>query len=113
MASAEFNEKVRAAYLLRKEAERNLALADELLDSLGELGSKDYPAGRFILKVTPTRRFNASEAQKNLTTEEFESIHERVPTSAAAKRVLGDERYAATQKVYGQTRKIVPVEDEE
>lgn len=113
MASAEFIEKVRNAYLLRKESDRLKALADELLDSLGELGSKDYPAGRFILKVTPTRRFDPGTAKRNLTADEFESIHERVPTSAAAKRALGDERYAATQKVYGQTRKIVPVEDEE
>ena len=108
-----FAEKVKRAYWLREQAKALATEANEILDSLGELSTGKYPAGEFIFKVTPTVRFNAAEAQQNLTPEEFTSILKPAPNAALAKALLGEERYKATQKVYGQTRKIIPVTDEE
>lgn len=111
----EFADKVSRAFWLRRQAEALIAEADDLLDSLGNghLEPANYPAGNYILKVYPTLRFDAATAKRNLTPEEFDSILVRKPDSAVAKRLLGEERYKATQRNHGMTRKIVPVEDEE
>lgn len=85
---------------------------DQLLNSLGDLEERNYPAGDFILQVTPTLRFEAATARRNLTPDEFNSILELTPSSTKAKKMLG-ERYSATQRRYGITRKIVRVEDVE
>lgn len=108
-----FAEKIRRAYWLRQQAAAFAKEADKILDGLGEFDRGKYPAGEFIYEVTPTVRFDASTAQRNLKPDEFESILKRKPDSALAKAVLGEDRYKATQKVYGQTRKIIPVTDEE
>lgn len=108
-----FAEKIKRAYWLRQQAAAFAAQADEILDGIGELGTGKYAAGEFILQVTPTVRFDAATAEENLTAVEFNNIHKRVPDAAMAKAVLGKERYKATQKVHGQTRKIIPVTDEE
>lgn len=109
---ADFAAKVKQAYLLGKQIKALEAQRNDLLDSLGALEPSNYPAGDFILKVTPTVRFNEAEARRNLTQEQFDSILKRKPDSTLAKQMLGDE-YAKCQKVYGTTRTIVPVEDEE
>ena len=108
-----FEGQIRKAYWLREQAKDCAERANEILDSLGEFSTGKYPAGEFIFKVTPTVRFNAAEAQQNLTPEEFTSILKPAPNAALAKALLGEERYKATQKVYGQTREIIPVTDEE
>jgi hypothetical protein len=108
-----FADKIKRAYWLRQQAASLTAEADEILDGLGELPTGKYPAGEFIFQVTPTVRFDASTAQRHLSPDEFESILKRTPNAALAKALLGEDRYKATQKVYGQTRKIIPVTDEE
>ena len=108
----DFKNKVKRAYLLGKQIKLLEQERSDLLDSLGTLEPSNYPAGEFILKVTPTVRFSEAEARRNLTQEQFDSILKRKPDSALAKAMLGDE-YAKCQKVYGTTRTIVPVEDEE
>lgn len=47
----------------------------------------------YILKVEERSRFNAKTARANLSKEEFESILEKVPTTAKAKLVLDEETY--------------------
>jgi hypothetical protein len=108
-----FAEKIKRAYWLRQQSEAYKAEADAILDGLGEFDTGKYPAGEFIYQVTPTVRFDASTAQRALLPEEFASILKPTPNAALAKALLGEERYKATQKVYGQTRKIIPVTDEE
>ena len=112
MTSPDFAAKVTKAYWLGKQIKALETERTDLLDSLGVTESANYPAGDFILKVTPTIRFDAATAKRNLTPEEFDSIIVPKPDSAKAKVVLGDD-YGKTQKVYGLTRAIVRVEDEE
>lgn len=106
-------EKVKRAYWLRQQAKAFEDEANKILDDIGELSTGKYPAGEFILQVTPTVRFDAATAQRNLTPVEYKKILKMTPNSALAKAVLGEERFKATQKVHGQTRKILPVTDEE
>lgn len=79
----------------------------DLIDELGDLPPDDYVAGRWTLKVYPTRKFDPATAEANLTDEELASIIKPVPNSTLAKRVLSPERYAQTQRTYGMTRQVV------
>lgn len=107
-----FEQKVKRARWLRAQAETFKEEADALLDSLGNLEYGTYPAGRYALQVTPTIRFDAATASRNLTPEEFESILRLKPDAAVAKALLGEERYKATQKTHGVTRKIIVIEED-
>lgn len=78
---------------------------------LSETG--DVVAGDYIVKVTPTVRFDAATAKKNLTEEEYAKTLTTAPNSAQAKKVLSPERYAQAQKTYGWTRNVVAVTDAE
>ena len=111
MANEDFNDKVRRVFWMHKEAKALEAKADELLDSLGALETHNYAAGDFILQVTPTKRFDPATAKRALTAEQFASILATKPDSATAKSVLPPNVYAQTQRTYGQTRKIVLVDD--
>jgi len=113
MANVELEARVYRAYWLKRQITDLEQQYDDLLDSLGQLEVGNYPAGDFILKVTPNVRFDAATAKKRLTPEEFAAILVPTPNSALAKKVLGDERYPAAQKTYGVKRQIVPVTDEE
>jgi hypothetical protein len=70
----------------------------------------DIPAGDYIVQVRANRRFDAAEAKKNLSPQEYAAILVPTPNSTAAKKVLGDNYYR-TQKDYGWKKTIVPVED--
>jgi len=109
----DFVKTVKEAYLVKKQIDALEQRYNDLLDSLGSLDSKNYPAGEYILQVRPTLRFDAATAKRALTPAEFESILVSKPDSTVAKKVLGEDRFKVTQKVYGQTRTIVPVTDEE
>lgn len=93
------------AFALRAQAKANEAEAKELLASLGDVDVDTYAVGDYQVKVTPTKRFDAATAKRNLTPAEFAKILKKVPDSALAKAVL-DERYEACQKDYGVTVKI-------
>lgn len=108
----EFDKKIKRAYFLRLQAKSLSEEADEILASLGDTIGK-YPAGEFIYQVTPTVRFDAATAKKNLKPEDFQKILKESPNAALAKAVLDETTYKATQKVHGVTRKIIPVTDEE
>lgn len=90
---------------LRTQAASDLAEAKELIASLGDLVADDYAVGDFRVKVTPTKRFDAATAKRNLTDTEFNKILKKVPDSALAKAVL-DEKYELCQKTYGMTVSI-------
>lgn len=105
-----FQQTVERAFWLRKESDRLDKEATELLDGLGDLQIRNYPAGDFILQVTRTKRFDPVTARKNLTAQEFKQISKMTPNATLAKAVLGED-YNKTQKDYGLTRKIVRVED--
>jgi hypothetical protein len=107
-----FEEKIKRARWLRAQAVSLANEADELLDSLGDLAYGTYPAGRYALQVTPTLRFDAATASRNLTKDEFKSILQEKPDATLAKAVLGEERYKATQKTHGVTRKIIVIEED-
>lgn len=102
---------IKAAARLRQQAKEANEQADMLLDSLGDLAVDDYVAGPYILQVRPTVRFDPATAERNLTAEEFALTLATKPDSAMAKKVLSPERYAAAQRVYGVTRRIIEVTD--
>jgi len=106
-------EKASRAYWLGQQIKALEEERNALLDAMQISETGDYAAGDFIVKVYPTVRFDPATAKRALTPQEFESILATKPDSAKAKAVLGGERYAATQKVYGMTRKIIPITDEE
>lgn len=108
----EFTRKVNRAKWLKIQAASLIEEADEILDSLGDLPVGQYPAGKWILQLTPTVRFDAATASRNLTKKQFDSILKPTPNAALAKALLGDD-YKKTQKTYGVTRKIISVDDEE
>lgn len=103
---------VARAAALRAQAKACEAEANELLDSLGDLEIRQYPFGRYILKVERNRRFDAATAKKNLTDEEYAKILKPSPNSALARAVL-DDRYELTQREYDPKRTIVEVTDED
>lgn len=107
----EFTLKVNRARLLREQAKSLEIEAQEILESLGDLPYGTYgTTNGYALQLTPTLRFDAAEAHKNLTPDEFESILRQKPDAAVAKALLG-ERFKVTQKLHGVTRKIIRVED--
>lgn len=108
----DFAKIVARAAALRAQAKACEAEANELLDSLGDLEIRQYPFGRYILKVEPNRRFDAATAKKNLTEAEYAKILKPTPNSALAKTLLED-RYELTQREYDPKRTIVEVVDEE
>ena len=91
--------------------EREAYLLDQL-KSL-DLEDRDYPAGKYLLRVSPTVRFDAATAQRQLTADQYAATLVTKPDSAKAKKVLSDEDYRLCQKNYGHTIKVVPVTDEE
>lgn len=112
MATTDSAKIVARAAALRAQAKACEAEANELLDSLGDLEIRQYPMGRYILKVEHNRRFDAATAKKNLTDEEYSDILKPTPNSALAKVMLGD-RYELTQREYDPKRTIIEVVDEE
>lgn len=86
---------------------------DELWEQVGDLEVRDYAAGPYIVKVTETRRFDPTLAKRALSAKEYKSILKLVPDSKVAKALLDEELYKQCQRVYGLTKKIVPVEDED
>lgn len=87
----------------------------DLADALAELAASKperTSVGGLIVNITETKRFDPATAKANLTPEQFEAICETVPTTAQAKRVLGSDDYAKTQRVNGYTVKIDPPGDE-
>lgn len=103
-------EVVKRAALLRAQAKALETEANDLLDSLGDLPIRDYPAGDYILKVQTNKRFDPATAKKNLTDAQYQSILKATPNAALAKAVL-DDQYALTQKEYDPKRTIVAVTD--
>ena len=85
----------------------------ELWDEVGDLEVRDYAAGNYIVKVSETRRFDPALAKRALSAKEYKSILKLVPDSKVAKALLDDELYRQCQRVYGLTKKIVLVEDED
>lgn len=110
MSNPQFAAKVREAYLIKAQIKDLEARYKDLLDEVDGVGVGEHDAGDYVLKITPTLRFNAAEAYRNLTPEQFESISVLTPNATLAKEVLGED-YAKAQKVYGQTRSIEPKED--
>lgn len=109
----DFDIRVNRARLLRAQAKALEEEAQEVLDSLGDLPYGTYTTSNgFALQVTPTYRFNEAEAHRNLEPDEFKSILKEKPDAALAKVMLGEDRYKATQKLYGVTRKIIKVEED-
>lgn len=108
-----FEDRVARIYWFKQQINGLETEIERIYSSLGNLENRSYPAGKFILQVTPTVRFDPALAERVLTKKEFASILKTKPDSALAKAMLGPDTYKATQKVYGQTRKIIPVEDEE
>lgn len=86
---------------------------NELLDSLGTLEARNYPAGDYILAVTPNRRFDAATAKRVLPASKFESILTLKPDTTLARKVLDESEYALCQKDHGVRREIKKVEDME
>jgi hypothetical protein len=111
--STDFERDIARAYWLRTEAKSMMAEADEILDGYKFDQIRDYPAGDFILKVEPNRRFDASTAKRNLSEDVYTSILVPTPNSTLAKKVLTEDQYRAAQKDYGIKRSIVPVTDAE
>lgn len=112
MSSKQFTQTVARAHAIKQQIKALEDEYDTLLDSLGTLDPRNYPAGDLILQVTPTIRFNEAEAKRNLSPEKFQSILKQKPDATLARKVLGDE-FSLCQKTYGVTRKIVRVEDME
>lgn len=110
MSNPQFAAKVKEAYLIGLEIKSLETKRKSILDEIDGVGVGEHDAGDFVLKISPTLRFNAAEAYRNLTPEQFESISVLTPNATLAKEVLGDD-YAKAQKVYGQTRSIEPKED--
>lgn len=109
----EFTIKVNRARLLKEQAKSLEEEAQEILESLGDLPYGTYgTTNGYALQITPTLRFDAAEAHRNLEPEEFQSILKAKPDAALAKALLGEDRYKATQKLHGVTRKIIKVEVE-
>lgn len=108
---SDFSRTVRRVAMLREAIKEYEDEIKTLLGSLGELAVDDYPAGEFILKVQPNRRFDPATAEQNLTPEEFALTLATKPDSATAKAKLSPERYAAAQKDNGTKMTIVRVTD--
>lgn len=107
----EFTLKVNRARLLKEQIKSLEEEVDQILESLGDLPYGTYgTTNGYALQVTPTLRFDAAEAHRNLTVDEFDSILKAKPDAALAKALLGEDRYKATQKLHGVTRKIIRVE---
>lgn len=115
MTSAQFEYDMARVADLRAEIKAHEAEIQDIFGAHAAMLSAagEYVAGDYIVKVTPTLRFDAATAEKNLTTEEYDKILEIVPSSSTAKKVLSPERYAQAQKHYGWTRKVEPVTDSE
>lgn len=72
-----------------------------------------YNAGDYILTVTPTRRFDAKQAEKVLSVAKYKKILVPKVDSAQAKKVLTGDEYTACQAVTGNRRTISKVEEDE
>lgn len=103
--STEREASIRRLYQLRVENRSNELEMKEIIESLGITEAGSEVVGDYILKATPTARFDAATARANLSAAKFKAICESVPTSAKAKKVLGSDEYAKTQKVSGWTVK--------
>lgn len=112
LADPDFEKIIARVYWLKQEARAREQEASDLLDRLGDLDIRDYPAGKFILQVTETRRFNPDYAQRNLTEEEYRLTLATKPDATTAKKALSPASYAKTQRVYGLTRSVISVTDE-
>ena len=93
-------------YALRASIKEAEAEVKDLVASLGDLPEGSYVAGDYLVKATPTKRFDPATAKRNLTDREFKGILKSVPDSALAKAKLDEETYALCQKVYGMTVKV-------
>ena len=79
-----------------EEAEKNYR------DKIGELVSDgDNFIGEFKINRRQNKRFDASLAQKNLTSEELATISVLKPDSGLAKKFLDEDRLALAQKTFG------------
>jgi hypothetical protein len=103
---------IRRIGLLRASIKAQQEEVNDLLASLGALEVGRSVHGDWILDVSPTKRFDAATAKKNLTPEQYESILKPTPNSALAKALL-DEDYDKTQKNHGYTVKVYRPSDEE
>ena len=97
---------------IRAETKRLKAEEDELWDSLAIDDLGDLPAGRFVVQVTPTRRFDPVMAEQALTSEQFVSILSTKPDGTKAKNLLSPADYTRCQREYGLTKKIVDSEED-
>lgn len=107
----EFEKAIARVYDLRQMAKQYEAEAKEILASIDFDEERHYLAGHFIAQVSRTRKFDPATAERNLTPEELAATLVTRPDSELAKRVLSPERYAAAQKEYGFTVRIVPAEE--
>lgn len=83
------------------------AKRDNLLAGLGDLKVGDRQAGeRYVLEVTPNKRFDAATAERVLSKAKFNKILKQVPDSALARKALTGEEYEACQKLIGIKRNI-------
>lgn len=70
---------------------------EDLLASLGSLERGRSVHGDWILDVSPSKRFDAATAKKNLSEKDYKRILLPTPNSALAKALLGDD-YEKCQK---------------
>lgn len=109
----EFEKALRTIYWAKQQI---TSLEQDIQDAYTVLGDKpvgQYAGNKFILKVSPNKRFDAATANRNLTDEELAKIVLPTPNAALAKAFLSPDRYKAAQKDYGIKREVVPVTDEE
>lgn len=112
MSNSEFESKVREVYLIGQQIKSLEEKRKQILDEIDDVGPGEHYVGDYVLKITPTLRFNAAEARRNLTDEQFDAISVLTPNSTLAKEVLGED-YTKTQKTYGMTRSVVRVEEDD
>lgn len=113
MDAKQFERDVARAYALKRQIK---ALQDEYDEILGQYTferEQTIPAGRFGLQVSPTRRFDAATASRNLPADKLALTMVTKPDSTRAKKVLTEDEYRLTQKEYGWTKKIIEYREDE
>ena len=104
-------QRLERAFWLKAQIKDLTEEVDLILNAIGpNVGT--YDGGDYTLQVTPNVRFNAAEAKKNLTPEQYASILKSAPDSKLAKAVLDPEDYIKAQATVGVVRKIVETLDD-
>lgn len=103
----------KAVRTLAEVREQKKAL-DEMEKNAKAIISENLPIGKtafndYIVSITETSRFNATEATRNLPADKLELISKMTPDSKLAKAHLDDETYKIACCTQSQTISVKPV----